>query len=204
MRTPATTHKQSMPVKKRAFRLPRGAARLEGPLQLYDGAIIHLRAIRPNDEERLRAFHRQLSPDAIIFRFFHLLPELPVQDAEHFTHVDYVNRMALLATMESEAGVEILGVVRYDRTGDTVAEVAFVVADAWQGHGIATALLHRLASYARTKGITTFVAVTMGSNARMIEVLRNSGFPMTTQYSEGTLEVHLDITKPPVFPASPQ
>jgi RimJ/RimL family protein N-acetyltransferase len=189
--------------RKRSFRLPRDVARLEGPLPLHDGGVIHVRAIRPDDDERLRVFHRQLSPDAIIFRFFHLLPELPTQDAEHFTHVDYVNRMALLATMESGAEEEILGVVRYDRIGDTAAEVAFVVADAWQGHGIATALLHRLASFARTKGITTFVAITMGGNARMIEVLRNSGFPMTTQYSAGTLEVHLDITKPPVFPASP-
>ena len=204
MHTPAghRQHRKTMS-RERSFRLPRDVARLEGPLPLHDGSVIHVRAIRPDDDERLRVFHRQLSPDAIIFRFFHLLPELPSQDAEHFTHVDYVNRMALLATMESGTREEILGVVRYDRTGDTAAEVAFVVADAWQGHGIATALLHRLASFARTKGITTFVAITMGGNARMIEVLRNSGFPMTTQYSAGTLEVHLDITKPPVFPASP-
>ncbi len=187
---------------KHSARLPRDVARIEGSLPLHDGSIIHVRAIRTDDVERLRAFHRQLSPDAILFRFFHMLPELPTQDAEHFTHVDYVNRMALLATASAAAMEEILGVVRYDRIGDTTAEVAFVVADPWQGHGIATALLHRLATYARTKGITTFVAITMGSNARMIEVLRNSGFPLTTQYSAGTLEVHLDITKPPVFPAS--
>src|SRR5690242_5865202 len=178
-----------------AFRLPRDVAALEGPLQLHDGNIIHVRAIRPNDEERLRAFHRQLSPDAIMFRFFHLLPELPAPDAEHFTHVDYVNRMALLATTGSAAQEEILGVVRYDRIEETTAEVAFVVADAWQGHGIATALLHRLAAYARTKGIATLVAITMGSNARMIEVLRNSGFPLTVEYGGGTLEVRLDIMK---------
>jgi hypothetical protein len=164
-----------------AFRLPRDIARLEGPLQLHDGHVIHVRVIRPHDDEQLRAFHRHLSPDAIMFRFFHMLPELPAPDAERFTHVDYVNRMALLATTGSAAPEEILGVVRYDRTEDTTAEVA----------------------YARTKGIATFVAITMGSNARMIEVLRNSGFPMTTRYSEGTLEVHLDITKPPVFPGSP-
>ncbi|HEX5546124.1 MAG TPA: GNAT family N-acetyltransferase, partial [Ktedonobacterales bacterium] len=170
---------------------------------LHDGHVIHVRAIRPQDDERLRAFHRHLSPDAIMFRFFHLFPELPAPDAEHFTHVDYVNRMALLATIGSGTTEEILGVVRYDRIEDTTAEVAFVVADAWQGRGIATALLHRLAAYARTKGIAAFVAITMGSNARMIEVLRNSGFPLTSRYSEGTLEVHLDITKPPVFPGSP-
>ena len=65
------------------------------------------------------------------------------------------------------------------------------------------ALLHLLAAYARTKGYTTFVAVTMGSNARMIEVLRNSGFPWTTTYNQGTLEARLDITRPPAHPVFP-
>lgn len=183
--------------------LPHDVAQLEGPLTLYDGTTIHVRAIRPDDDERLRAFHRQLSPDSIMFRFFHFLPELPMPDATHFTHLDYVNRMALLATMGEGEAEEILGVVRYDRIADATAEVAFVVGDHWQGHGIATALLYMLATYARTKGFTTFVAVTMGSNARMIEVLRNSGFPWTTRYSEGTLEAHLDITQSPAGPVVP-
>lgn len=183
--------------------LPSDAARLEGPLTLYDGTTIHVRAIRPDDDERLRAFHRQLSPDSIMFRFFHFLPELPGPDATHFTHLDYVDRMALLATTGAGEEDEILGVVRYDRIAEATAEVAFVVADKWQGRGIATALLYRLAAYARAKGFATFVAVTMGGNARMIEVLRNSGFPWTTTYSAGTLEVRLNITKPPATPAFP-
>lgn len=198
------TQRQTLPGKDPS-QLSCDVAWLEGPLRLHDGSVIHVRAIRADDEERLRAFHRRLSPDAIMFRFFHILPELPAQDAEHFTHVDYEDRMALLATTgtgETERSEEILGVVRYDRIGDTTAEVAFVVADAWQGHGIATSLLHLLASYARSKGFTTFVAITLGSNARMIEVLRNSGFPLTVRYSEGTLEGRLDIRQPPAFPGS--
>lgn len=185
--------------------LPADVARLEGPLTLYDGTTIHVRAIRPDDDERLRAFHRGLSPDSIMFRFFHFLPELPAPDAAHFTHLDYVDRMALLATTgEREEGAEeILGVVRYDHIAEATAEVAFVVGDRWQGHGIGTALLYLLASYARSKGFTTFVAVTMGSNARMIEVLRNSGFPWTTTYNQGTLEARLDITRPPAHPVFP-
>ena len=183
--------------------VPTDVARLEGPLTLYDGTTIRVRAIRPDDDERLRAFHRQLSPDSIMFRFFHFLPELPGPDATHFTHLDYDNRMALLATLGEGAAEEILGVVRYDRVDDVTAEVAFVVLDRWQGRGIATALLHLLARYARGKGFTTFLAVTMGSNARMLEVLRNSGFPWTSNYSEGTLDVRLDITKPPKPLTSP-
>lgn len=177
--------------------LPDEVASLESSLTLYEGNTIHVRAIRPDDDDRLRAFHRQLSPDSIMFRFFHFLPELSAQDAAHFTHLDYVDRMALVATTGEGEAEEIIGVVRYDHIGEAKAEVAFVIVDRWQGHGIATALLHRLATYARTKGFTTFVAVTMGNNARMIEVLRNSGFPWTAQYSEGTLEVYLDITTDP-------
>lgn len=179
---------------------PSDVVQLEGSLTLYDGNTIYVRAIRADDDERLRTFHRQLSPDSIMFRFFHFLPELSSQEAEHFTHLDYVNRMALLATSGEGKSEEIYGVVRYDRIQPTEAEIAFVVLDRWQGHGIATALLHILASFALTKGITSFVAVTMGNNARMIEVLRNSGFPWTANYSEGTLEVRLDITKPPQMP----
>ena len=179
---------------------PSDVVQLEGSLTLYDGNTIYVRAIRADDDERLRIFHRQLSPDSIMFRFFHFLPELSSQEAEHFTHLDYVNRMALLATSGEGKSEEIYGVVRYDRIQPTEAEIAFVVLDRWQGHGIATALLHILASFALTKGITSFLAVTMGNNARMIEVLRNSGFPWTANYSEGTLEVRLDITKPPQMP----
>jgi RimJ/RimL family protein N-acetyltransferase len=177
--------------------LPDEVASLESSLTLYEGNTIHVRAIRPDDDDRLRAFHRQLSPDSIVFRFFHFLPELSAQDAAHFTQLDYVDRMALVATTGEGDAEEIIGVVRYDHIGEVKAEVAFVIVDRWQGHGIATALLHRLAAYARTKGFTTFVAVTMGNNARMIEVLRNSGFPWSAQYSEGTLEVYLDITNDP-------
>lgn len=191
-----TQPKVTMPMSE-SPRVPRDVAQLEGPLTLYDGSVLHVRAISPDDVERLRAFHRQLSPDTITFRFFHFLPELSAEDAAHFTHVDFLSRMALVATTGNGDAEEILGVVRYDQIGDTTAEVAFVVVDRWQGHGIATALLHLLASYARTKGFTSFIAVTMGNNARMIEVLRNSGFPWTAHYSEGTLEVHLDITQPP-------
>ena len=91
---------------------------------------------------------------------------------------------------------EIVGVVRYEDMRPQTAEVAFVVEDHWQGHGIATALLHRLADYARERGYTTFVAITMGNNRRMIEVLRNSGFPCTTHYATDEVEVQMDISRP--------
>jgi RimJ/RimL family protein N-acetyltransferase len=114
--------------------------------------------------------------------------------------VDYEHRMALVATSGGGEAEKILGVVRYEHIRPGTAEVAFVVEDHWQGHGIATALLHRLADYARQRGYTTFVAFIMGNNTRMIEVLRNSGYPSTAHYATGEVEVDLDITGPTSVP----
>ena len=171
--------------------------RLEGSLTLRGGEVVQVRAIRADDDERLRAFHRRLSTDAIVFRFFHVMPELSAQDARLFTHVDYINRMALVATTGTGTEEQILGVVRYERIAPETAEIAFVVADHWQGHGIATALLHRLAGYAREHGVTTFVAITMSTNAHMLGVLRHSGYPCTMQYRDTDIEAHLDIVAHP-------
>jgi GNAT superfamily N-acetyltransferase len=183
--------------------VPADDAHLTGSLTLHDSAVLRVRLIRADDTERLRAFHAGLSPESIVFRFFRVLPQLQLELAEHFTHVDYENRMALVATSGEGSEERILAVVRYDRTGPTEAEVAFVVADEWQGHGIATALLYRLAAYARDHGFTTFVALIMGSNQRMLDVLRNAGFPHTTSYCDGEVEVRLDITTDPTEPLIP-
>ncbi len=166
-------------------------------LLLRDGSWVKVRAIQPDDEERLRAFHARLSPDTVIFRFFRVLPALSEEDAYRFTHLDYAQRMALVATTPTgrDSGDEaIRAVVRYERTEPGVAEVAFVVEDAWQGKGIATALLRRLAAYARAHSLTTFVAITMSGNTRMLDVFRHAGFPNTVRHDGGEISVTLDIT----------
>jgi GNAT superfamily N-acetyltransferase len=170
---------------------------MEGELHLIDGEIVHMRPIQANDTAKLQNFHASLSPETIELRFFGALPVLPEHMAEHFTHVDYANRMAVLAVTGTGAHERILAVGRYDRVGPAEAEVAFVVSDAWQGHGIATALLHRLAGFAREHGITTFVAYVLDGNVRMMEVFRHSGYPCTVHAVTGELEVRLDIRREP-------
>jgi GNAT superfamily N-acetyltransferase len=180
-----------------ACRVPTEAARLTARLTLRDGSTVAMRAIHADDTERLRAFHSRLSPDTIYFRFFSLLPELMPQMAERLTHVDYENRMALVATTGAGDDEQIVAVVRYERAGPTVAEVAFVVQDEWQGRGIATALLHRLAAYARGRGIVELLALTMSANTRMHRLLRDCGFPARSSHADGLMEVRLDISQPP-------
>jgi RimJ/RimL family protein N-acetyltransferase len=170
--------------------------RLETDLTLWTGVHIHSRPIRPDDTKRLQDFHSQLSMASIVLRFFRYIPMLSDDDARRFTHVDYDNRMALIATEGVGADERILGVVRYDRISPDTAEVAFVVADRLQRHGIATELLLRLAPYARAHGIAHFLAITMATNEKMLGTLRNAGYPYSSRFVDGEYQVTLDISVP--------
>lgn len=180
-----------------AFNRARLAA-ITQTITLRNGAQITMRAIQPDDAVRLQQFHSRLSPESIAMRYFRAAPVLYGREALHLTHLDYENRMALVATTGQGEQERILGVVRYERVSAAEAELAFVVEDAWQGLGISTILLARLLAYARTQGFETMVAITMATNVRMRGVLMHAGYPVTSRYSDGCLTLTLDITVDPV------
>ncbi len=154
------------------------------------GEVVHVRPIRPSDDIGLVEFHRGLSDQSVYRRFFFVHPTLSTPEIEHFTHVDYTDRLALVA---EDAG-RIVAVGRYERTpGTAEAEVAFVVTDAYQGRGIATVLLAQLVDAARDRGIEVFTAETLAENHAMLAVFRGSGFPLTTETDLNTVGVRFPI-----------
>jgi len=157
---------------------------------LADGSTAHVRPIRPDDRERLIAFHGRQSAESIYLRYFTPRPTLSESDLERFTNIDYVERMAFLAL----TGDEIIGVARYDRWSERDdAEVAFMVDDEHQGQGIATVLLEFLAEAARQAGFRRFSAQVLPSNRKMLSVFRQAGFEITTEFGDGVIEVMLNI-----------
>ena len=73
------------------------------------------------------------------------------------------------------------------------AEVALVVADAYQHHGLGSLLFERLAEQARDVGIGTFAAATLAENEAMLAVCRDSGYPLRSTVDAGVVDVTLDI-----------
>jgi acetyl coenzyme A synthetase (ADP forming)-like protein len=167
-----------------------GPDRWASDVVLVDGGTVHVRPIDPADGPALVAFHGRLSPDTVYSRFFSVKPTLSEAEVERFTHVDHDARVALVA----ELGDRLVGVARYDRTAnDREAEVAFVVADEHQGRGIGTVLLEHLAAAARERGITRFVAQTLPSNRRMLDVFGAAGFDERSRYGDDVVYVELAI-----------
>lgn len=163
---------------------------LVADVETTTGDTVHLRPIRPDDGFPLTQFHEKLSPQSVYRRFFFMHPRLSSAETEKFTHVDYVDRLALVA----EHHDRLVAVGRYERIPGTAdAEVAFVVADDLQHQGIGTVLLERLAGAAWKKGITAFVAQTLAENGDMLEVFMRSGFHVTSTTEHGTVNVRFPI-----------
>src|SRR4051812_1713057 len=144
----------------------------EVDVAMRDGASIHLRPVRSDDEEALLAFLEGLSVESRVFRFFSGATNLELA-ARSAADIDYADRYGLAAV---SADGTILAHGTSIRVGADCAEVAFAVADALQGEGIATTMLAHLADAARGAGIERFVAHVMPANHRMLEVFRQSGF----------------------------
>ncbi len=97
---------------------------------------------------------------------------LPPDWAHEFATVDYERRLALVAERLTADAPELIGVARYEPSEESdTAEIALVVEDAWQGHGLGVTLLGDLLAAAEARGIRRFVAYVLGDNRRMLNLL---------------------------------
>jgi acetate---CoA ligase (ADP-forming) len=172
---------------------------------LRDGGSIHVRAIRPDDRERLLRHFKELSDDSRYHRFFGIKRSLSHADLTGLTQLDFVNHVGLVATLRSDGEERFIGDARYVRGADPVrAEVAFAVLDEHQGRGIATVLLEHLGRIARAAGISEFEADVLGDNNRMLEVFARSGFRVRRASAAGIIHLAFPTAETEEFVAATQ
>jgi RimJ/RimL family protein N-acetyltransferase len=165
-----------------------------GSVELLDGTSIAYHAIAPENASALQRFHHRLSERSIYLRFFGAKPELSDRKAGYFTNVDGINRFALVA-VDPERPEEIIGVVSFDREGDTDrAEYAAAVEDRWQGRGLGLALTRRLIEAAFKRGIRVFTGIVLFENKRMLHLLRDLGLPEKLRYDRGIEYVEIKLS----------
>jgi acetyl coenzyme A synthetase (ADP forming)-like protein len=158
----------------------------ESDIALRDGSTVHVRPVRAGDAARIERFLSGLSIEARWFRFFS-------------GATDIVRTARWLADMQAGTGLvavtadagRVVGHAHYVPYRAGSAEVAFAIADDWQGRGIATLLLAQLAEAATGEGIDRFTAVVMSDNQKMVATFRDSGFPVEIRTGPGELQVTL-------------
>nr|WP_107484839.1 bifunctional GNAT family N-acetyltransferase/acetate--CoA ligase family protein [Streptomyces sp. TN58] len=177
---------------------PSYPAHWEADVVLRDGGTARIRPITTEDAGRLVSFYEQVSDESKYYRFFAPYPRLSARDVHRFTHHDHVDRVGLAATV----GEEFIGTVRYDRIGPDgrpasapadEAEVAFLVQDAHQGRGVASALLEHIGAVARERGIRRFAAEVLPANTKMIKVFTDAGYQQKRSFEDGSVHLTLDL-----------
>ena len=164
---------------------------------LKNGLQVTIRAIRPDDKERLLAAFKELDERTVYLRFFGPKEEVSPRELTEAIDVDFVRTVALVTCMQSNAGEKIIGAGRYIAFGDTdppeLAEVAFTVEEDYQGLGIASLTLRHLARIAKQKGIVQFHAEVLPGNKGMLAVFNQSGFPVELEFADGLIHVTLSL-----------
>jgi acetyl coenzyme A synthetase (ADP forming)-like protein len=156
---------------------------------LRDGSTMRLRPPTADDSGDLLAFFRGLSDRSLYLRF-HGYPAVDEKLVAPVLDSDWLERGALIGT----SGGRIVALASYVRLRDArTAEVAFAVADSFQGRGIATRMLEQLAASGSAVGIEEFVAEVMADNSAMLRVFSDAGFEATRATSAGETEVRLHL-----------
>ena len=150
-----------------------GPKELRTTYLLNDGTQMNFRAIHPTDEPRMRDLFYKLSEATIYYRFMSHSKRVSRQQIQDFVYIDHRNDVTIVGTLPEAYGEEIIAVGSYYLDPKTnLAEVAFVVSDQWQNHGIGTFLLKHLMRIARRNGIRGFTAEVLTENKPMQEIGR--------------------------------
>jgi GNAT superfamily N-acetyltransferase len=148
-------------------------------------ATYEVRPIEPEDVEGLRRMFYRLSAETVYRRFFRPIHDPSESVLRFLCAVDHDRRDALVAV--SPDG-EIRAVARYDRLGETdEAEVAVVVEDEWQGHGIGARLVRRLGALAEARGLHVFTATMLGDNRAAAKLLHHVDETPDVHFDHGEL-----------------
>ena len=142
------------------------------PVTVRDGTELLLRPVLPGDNERTMQGRVLFSNDTLYRRF--MSPRVPSPALmEYLAEVDYVDHFVWVMT----DGTDPVADARFVRDHDdpTVAEIAFTVADAYQGRGVGSFLIGALSIAAEVDGVEKFTARMLSDNVPMRAIMDRYG-----------------------------
>ena len=174
--------------------IPDGLAFREHVL-LKDGTGVLLRPATPEDVPLVEAFMRTLSQESLRMRFMVSMSEVPRAIVEDLCSGDFRDKGCLLAITGEGEEARVVGLGNFVGMGNgRSAEVAFLVGEEFQGKGISTAILERLAGLAAANGYVELEAEVLPENQPMINVFKSSGFQVHQVWDSGAVHIELPVT----------
>jgi acyl-CoA hydrolase/GNAT superfamily N-acetyltransferase len=166
-------------------------------LKLKNGKIVEFRPLLPSDEFAYRNFFYSLQEKTIYLRFFYKMRTFSHEIVQkQWSSVDYRKNMSIIGLVQKGGHKEIMAIGSYAEDDDERAEVAFVVREDFQGHGVASYLLEILEKIAKENSYSSFSASVLRENAAMIRVFKKR-YPNAKISVQGgaELQIQMDFDK---------
>jgi acetyltransferase len=161
--------------------------------QLRDGRTVLLRPIKPEDEPLWLEMFQNFSEESIRYRFFQIIKDTPHETRVRYCNIDYDREIAIVAELTENGHKKILGVARVSVEPDRKAgEIAFIIADPWQGLGLGTKLVDHALEICKDMKIETIYAIMLPDNYRAISLMKKMGFSITYA-TDGTVKGILNL-----------
>jgi acetyltransferase len=163
---------------------------------VWNGRVLMLRPIRPEDEEQHLEFLEQLDPEDVRQRVFYSRRSIERSELARLTQIDYAREMAFIAVAPGADGREqTLGVVRATADPDNhEAEFGIIVRSDIKGQGLGELLMEKLIRTSRDQGTQLLVADVLPENTRMRELARALGFSEEpAQTGQGSCRIRLAL-----------
>ncbi len=173
----------------------------EGPnysefVLLKNGQGILLRPATPEDKPLIKEFLKRVSPESLRMRFMASISAIPENFFDILCTGDFTSKGCLLAITGKDEEEKVVGMGNYIETGNgRSVEVAFLIQDDYQGKGISTLLLERLAGLAAANGFIELEAEVLPENQPMLNVFKDSGFENHKVWSSDTVHIELPVSE---------
>lgn len=171
--------------------LETASKRTESALELRDGTVVSVRELGPADAGLLERFVDGLSDDSMYFRFL-------ATGIDRQVVIEQLSPRPGGLTLVAVQGGAIVGHVAYYRSESEAAEIGILVLDGYQGKGLGTGLIGRVAQMANAEGISMFEAIIGWNNTRMIKMVRSMGFPTSEKVEADLIRIRFPTSINPV------
>ena len=167
-----------------------------------DGSELMLRPVLPGDSERSNHPSVEFSSETLYRRFMSTRAPSPAL-MNYLFQVDYVDHFVWV--LLDGADGPVVADVRFVRDLDdpATAEIAFIVADDYQGRGIGSFLMDALIISARAGGVQRFTARLLSDNLAMRHILDRFGAEWDRD-EPGVVITNFDVPEPDQVRIAPE
>ena len=163
---------------------------VEARTYVLGGTDVLVRQLEPADRDAIATFLRSLSTETLYRRFFSV-PRVDDRLLDLVAWADHRCQESIVAVV----GDEVVGLASYERCQceEGAADVAVVVSDARQHHGLGTILMRVLGGVARRRGIDRFTASMLADNRPVVDFVHRQAPTARLRFERGELEMDLRL-----------